>query len=111
MDGLHEILKSIPPTLHDNHVFLYQGKPIKSIDTGLRKACKEAGIIYGRNVKGGFIFHDLRHTSNTNMPKAGVTESVIMAITGHSTREMFDRYNTIDEEDARNAIGQLQTFF
>jgi hypothetical protein len=45
------------------------------------------------------------------MRKAGVTESVIMEITGHSTREMFDRYNTIDEEDARNAIGQLQAFF
>ena len=40
-----------------------------------------------------------------------MTESVIMDITGHSTREMFDRYNTIDEEDARKAVGQLEGYF
>jgi uncharacterized protein (DUF433 family) len=33
-----------------------------------------------------------------------------MEITGHSTREMFDRYNTIDEEDIREAIGQFQGY-
>jgi hypothetical protein len=44
------------------------------------------------------------------MRKAGVPESVIMEITGHSTREMFDRYNTIDEEDIRRAIGQFQGY-
>lgn len=41
------------------------------------------------------------------MRKAGVAESVIMDITGHSTRSMFDRYNTIDDEDTRKAINQL----
>jgi len=56
------------------------------------------------------IQHDLRHTFNTNMRKAGVSESVIMAITGHSTREMFDRYNTIDEEDVKKAVDQLEGF-
>ena len=40
------------------------------------------------------------------MRRAGVAESVIMSITGHSTRTMFDRYNTIAVEDAQNAIGQ-----
>ena len=45
------------------------------------------------------------------MRKAGVAESVIMEITGHSTREMFDRYNTVDEEDTRKAVDQLQGFF
>lgn len=45
------------------------------------------------------------------MRKAVVPESVIMEITGHSTREMFDRYNTIDEEDTRNAINQLSRMF
>ncbi len=46
-----------------------------------------------------------------NMRKAGVPESVIMEITGHSTREMFDRYNTVDEEDTRKAIRQLEVYF
>jgi hypothetical protein len=44
------------------------------------------------------------------MRKAGVPESVIMEITGHSTREMFDRYNTVDMEDTRNAIIQLTDY-
>ena len=77
----------------------------------MKKACREAGIKYGRFEKGGFIFYDLRHTFNTNMRKARAQESVIMEITGHSTREMFDRYNTVDEDDARKAINQLEVFF
>jgi integrase len=64
---------------------------IDNIKNGLKRACKEAEIIYGRNKKDGFTFHDLRHTFKTNVCKAGVPESVIMEITGHSTRKMFDR--------------------
>ena len=94
----------------DNHVFLYRGKPVADIRKGLKDACKKAGIKYGRFVKGGFIFHDLRHTFNTNMRKAGIAESVIMKITGHSTREMFDRYNTVDEDDTRKAVKKLEGF-
>jgi len=35
---LLEVLKSIPRALHDNRVFLYEGKPAKSIKTGLIRA-------------------------------------------------------------------------
>ena len=109
-DELYEALKNIPKAIHCPHVFLYQGKPIKSIHRAFNTACEEAGITRGRFVKDGFIFHDLRHTFNTNMRKAGVPESVIMEITGHSTREMFDRYNTVDIEDTREAIKKMQDF-
>ena len=109
-DKLLEILKGIPKNIHNNHVFLYKGKPIEDFRNALKKACKGAGILYGRFVKDGFIFHDLRHTFNTYMRKAGVPESVVMEITGHSTRQMFDRYNTIDIDDTRQAIGQLQDY-
>jgi hypothetical protein len=44
------------------------------------------------------------------MRKALVPESVIMEITGHSTREMFDRYNSIDDEDTRQAVDQFRVF-
>jgi hypothetical protein len=30
-----------------------------------------------------------------------------MDITGHSTREMFDRYNTVDEDDRQQAVKEL----
>jgi integrase len=113
-DELYQMLASMPNriqgSINDNHVFQFHGKPVDDIRTGLKKACKKAGIKYGRFVKGGFIFHDLRHTFNTNMRKSGVQESVIMEVTGHSTREMFDRYNTIDEDDTRKAVDQMTTF-
>jgi hypothetical protein len=44
------------------------------------------------------------------MRKAGVAESVIMKITGHSTREMFDRYNTVDGEDTRKAVDKFTDY-
>jgi integrase len=107
---LYEILKEVPVAIHDDHVFLYRGKPMNDIRRSIIKACENAGVVYGRFEKGGFIFHDLRHTFNTNMRKAGVSESVIMSITGHSTREMFDRYNTVDLADAQKAIELLEVF-
>jgi integrase len=109
-EELYEEIKRVPRAVHDPHVFQFRGKPVKNIRTGLVKACGKAGIVYGRFKKDGFVFHDLRHTFNTNMRKAGVPESVIMKITGHSTREMFDRYNTVDDEDTKNAVRQLGSF-
>jgi len=109
-DELHIMLQGIPKAIHDQHVFLYRGEPIADLRTGLRNACEGAGVSYGRGVKGGFVLHDLRRTFNTNMRKAGVPESVIMKITGHSTRVMFDRYNTVDEGDLRAAVDRMKVF-
>jgi len=39
-----------------------------------------------------------------------VPESVIMKITGHSTREMFLRYDTVDVSDTRKAVDQMEGF-
>jgi integrase len=110
LDELSGYLEQLPKALHDDHVFLYRGKRIKDIRTGLKKACEKANVPYGRNTKAGITFHDLRHTFNTNMRKAGVAESVIMEITGHETREMFDRYNTVDNIDKKQGLDQLKNF-
>jgi integrase len=111
---LLEIFSVLPNRIQesgkDNRIFLYQGKPVADLRTGLKNACKDAGILYGRNKRNGFTFHDLRHTFNTNMRRAGIAESVIMEITGHSTREMFDRYNTVDADDRRGAIDQMEKY-
>jgi integrase len=108
---LLEVLLALPTRLQasaeDNHVFKYAGERIEVFYDGLKRACKDAGIAYGSKVSDGFVFHDLRHGFNTNMSRAGVPEAVIMAITGHSTREMFDRYNTVDEQDKLQAVERL----
>jgi integrase len=108
---LFAVLRAIPRALHTDRVFLHRGKPMHDLRDGLRRACKAAGIAYGREAQDGFTFHDLRHSFNTHMRKAGVPESVIMEITGHSTREMFDRYNTVDHDDVQNAASQMEVLF
>jgi integrase len=89
--------------LGHNQVFTYRGRPIKGIRTAFLKACRKVGIE-------DFRFHDLRHTFNTNMRKAGVDQSVIMKLTGHKTAAMFHRYNTVDAADAKEAYRKLDGF-
>ena len=38
------------------------------------------------------------------MRRAGVHDHVIMAISGHKTREMFKRYDTVNDSDLQKAI-------
>jgi hypothetical protein len=39
-----------------------------------------------------------------NLIRSGVPQVVAMEITGHRTREVFDRYNIATTEEAREAI-------
>ena len=76
--------------------------------TALKTACEEAGVTWGREVKDGFVFHDIRHTFVTDMRKAGVSKSVRMSITGHAPKDMDDRYNRVDDNDKLKAVSQLE---
>jgi len=109
-EDLYTILKSIPKAIHCNRVFLYNGKPVRNIRGSLKTACVRAEIAYGRFAKGGFIFHDCRHSFNTYMRKTGVAQSVIMELTGHSTPAMFNRYNTVDMEERDRQSTHFRAF-
>ncbi len=104
-DVLREVFKRAGKvrSLKHDYVFTYRGKPIKEFREGFNKALTKAGIE-------DFHFHDLRHTFNTNMRKAGVDQTVIMKLTGHKTLSMFNRYNTVDQEDAMGAMKRLDLF-
>ena len=42
------------------------------------------------------------------MVRPGVRETVAVAISGHRTRAIFDRYNITSDEDLRQAVRQTQ---
>ncbi len=54
--------------------------------------------------------HDLRHTFNTNMVKAGVPQSIVMKLTGHKTNAMFLRYSHLNSEQRKAAMGKLNDY-
>ncbi len=110
-DKVYDLLGRIPRALHDSHVFLYCGRPIRNrFETGLKTACRKSGIAWGREVKGGFIYHDLRHTFITDMRKAGVDRDVRAAIVGHAIKDMQGRYDEVDDQDKLLAIRQLESY-
>jgi integrase len=55
----------------------------------------------------GFRFHDLRHSAITQLAENGTSDSTIMAIAGHVSRRMLERYSHVRMEAKRNAMEAL----
>ena len=70
--------------------------PIQSINSSWERVRDMAGI--------QCRLHDLRHTAATKMAEAGVTESTMLALMGHMSRAMIERYSHIRMAAKREAV-------
>ncbi|HTU47434.1 MAG TPA: site-specific integrase, partial [Bryobacteraceae bacterium] len=78
------------------YLFARGSRPIRDFRESWDLACQRAGVP-------DLLFHDLRRTAVRNLRRAGVAETVIMKITGHRTRSVFERYNITDHSDTIEA--------
>jgi integrase len=70
---------------------------VKSWRSAWRTLTKKAGLP-------GFRFHDLRHCAITQLAESGASDSTIMAIAGHVSRRMLERYSHVRMEAKRKAM-------
>jgi integrase len=73
---------------------------MKSWRTAWRTLTKKAGLPT-------FRFHDLRHCAITQLAENGTSDSTIMAIAGHVSRRMLERYSHVRMEAKRTAMETL----
>jgi len=88
-------------------VITYRGRPVRTIDTGLKAACAAAGVPYGRAVPGGVTFHTIRHSALTYLAELGVPDALRKDAGGHATYAMVQHYTHLAASHLVEPLEQL----
>jgi integrase len=83
------------------HVILYRGQPVKSIDEAVKNAAIAAGLPWGRYTPNGVTFHSIRHFASTQLARLGIGADQRAPVTGHEDLEMELWYTHLFPEDER----------
>jgi integrase len=108
------------PTPTSDETFLFPTlaqRLVSPLSKHFRKLMKAARIkqivIRERNKAGRSVnalsFHSLRHTYSSILANSGVPEELRMALTGHTTRAIHQRYSHHELERLRDAVALLPT--
>ena len=97
---------------------------IKDFRGAWNRACRETSLGYGyrktkkyvetweaEGFKKGPTIHDFRRSGVRNMVRSGVSEHIAMAISGHETRSVFDRYDIVSDADLKEAARKQDAYF
>jgi len=78
----------------------------------VRNAGMDLMIIQGKGTRKFTrrTFHSLRHSFNSMLANAGVSEELRMKLTGHSSRDVHTRYTHFEVEALKNAVTAIPTF-
>ncbi len=74
-------------------------RPTKSLKSAWRNLREDAAV--------SCRLHDLRHTAITKLAESGASDSTIMALAGHLSRAMLERYSHIRMQAKRQAVEAL----
>jgi len=107
-DTIREIFTELLGEPVGEYVFSQTGNSITHYYEIMKKACASVGVKYGRNLSGGFVTHDARHTAVTRMLQAGIDLSTVGAITGHSDNQLILHYSHATRDSRRKAIEVLE---
>ena len=76
------------------------------VKAGIKVAITAKAGEKGR-ARSSLSFHSLRHSFNSAMANAGVSQELRQLLTGHASKAINDRYTHTDLETLRKAVGSV----
>ncbi|HMK76195.1 MAG TPA: tyrosine-type recombinase/integrase, partial [Thermodesulfobacteriota bacterium] len=119
---IDEVRKDIEAALANRkpacpYLFQRDGEQIKDFREAWESACIKAGFYKVVKDEEGNqkkvptkLFHDYRRTAVRNGVRSGTPERVVMEMTGHKTRSVFDRYNIVSDQDLKESAMKRQAY-